>query len=598
VWICSTSILDCILPLQKVDYAYNIRGWLTEINKVAALQQGSDPKDLFGFKINYNTIDGDSSVANKLYNGNIAETSWSSSPVVRAYGYKYDNLNRLLFATYQKLGTTPQHIQVTKMYNENLTYDKNGNIKTLNRNGDYDAQVGEILIDNLSYSYAANSNKLLGVIDYSNNTSGFKDGNKTGDDYSYDVNGNMITDKNKGITSIVYNHLNLPTKITFATGNIVYIYNANGQKVQKLVTENAVATSTDYMGGFQYKNAVLQFFPTAEGYYNWSSKDYVYNYTDHLGNIKLSYQDKNKNGTIDTDEILEENNYYPFGLKHSPSAVLNAQPNYKYRYNSKEYQDELSLNLYDYGARNYDPALGRWMNTDPLADKGRRWSPYNYAMDNPVYFIDPDGMWPDLPSWDSIKNRVRNMVRDMAYAAVASTVSNARNYVADKSRQILNAVTPSNPFTSAKPEKATKGSGYGVNFTTEGGKEGGMKTPQGGRDVPQVDMSVIIGLTDIYGPVTRIPGVVPDGSNPFAQSNIGGSASEATMSTVTSSEDDKIEIKIPKTTFDVTGNSRSSNQHTKDTIVHKKDSAKVMDKSIKSDKSKTDNFNKKYGTNF
>ncbi|WP_214294997.1 hypothetical protein, partial [Escherichia coli] len=81
--------------------------------------------------INYNTIDGSTSAANKLYNGNIAETSWSSSPVVRTYGYKYDNLNRLKDATYYKLGSLPQ---MSKSYDENITYDKNGNILTLYRN--------------------------------------------------------------------------------------------------------------------------------------------------------------------------------------------------------------------------------------------------------------------------------------------------------------------------------------------------------------------------------------------------------------------------------------------------------------------------------
>jgi RHS repeat-associated protein len=91
---------------------------------------------------------------------------------------------------------------------------------------------------------------------------------------------------------------------------------------------------------------------------------------------------------------MEENNYYPFGLKHegyNSDVVLLSD----YKYNGKELQDELGLNVYDYGARNYDPALGRWMNIDPLAEQYRRWSPYNYCVDNPMRFVDPDGMGVD-----------------------------------------------------------------------------------------------------------------------------------------------------------------------------------------------------------
>jgi RHS repeat-associated protein len=330
--------------------------------------------------------------ANKLYNGNIAETFWSTATdggFVRNYGYKYDNLNRLKDATYQKSG------QLTNMYNENLSYDKNGNIMNLSRYGDRDEQYLPIQIDNLGYGYATNSNKLMSVVDNSNNTSGFKDGNTTGDDYVYDANGNMTVDKNKNITGIVYNHLNLPTKIIFPTGNIVYFYTASGQKVQKVVTENATVTTTDYLGGYQYQNMVLQFFPTVEGYVKntpvsgTNSYSYVFNYTDHLGNTRLSYAKDTTTGSL---KILEENNYYPFGLKHNSYNVDNFQPGYKYKFNGKELQDELSLNLYDYGARNYDPALGRWMNIDPLAETSRRFSPYVYALNNPVVFIDPDGM--------------------------------------------------------------------------------------------------------------------------------------------------------------------------------------------------------------
>jgi len=131
-------------------------------------------------------------------------------------------------------------------------------------------------------------------------------------------------------------------------------------------------------------------------------------YGDHLGNIRLSYQDKNNDGTITAStEIVEENNYYPFGLKHKGyNATINGR-HHKYMFGGKEQQDELGLNWYDITARNYDPALGRWMNLDPLAEKMRRHSPYNFAFDNPIFFIDPDGMAPDGGPGDELIKKAK-----------------------------------------------------------------------------------------------------------------------------------------------------------------------------------------------
>ncbi len=379
-------------PTQNVNYTYNIRGWLTGINDVTALSKAGDPKDLFAFKLNYNTTT--TAGVSALYNGNISETYWTSinsETAIRGYGYVYDNLNRL------RTGISKQNGTINNYYDETLTYDKNGNIMSLVRNGN---AASIQLIDNLTYYYSSanNLNQLTKVIDNATTykAGGFVDSAaNTVDDYGYDANGNMTKDNNKNITAIAYNHLNLPTKITFATtGNIAYLYNAAGQKLQKIVSETAKPViTTDYLAGYQYDNASLKFFPTAEGYVEpvSGSYKYVYQYKDHLGNIRLSY-DK-------TLAIKEESNFYPFGLKQEGYNTVKTGVENKYKYNGKELQDELGLNMYDYGARNYDPAIGRWMNIDPLAEKSRRFSTYVYALNNPIFFIDPDGMMASPPDW-------------------------------------------------------------------------------------------------------------------------------------------------------------------------------------------------------
>ncbi|REC41838.1 hypothetical protein DRF67_21030 [Chryseobacterium pennipullorum] len=88
-------------------------------------------------------------------------------------------------------------------------------------------------------------------------------------------------------------------------------------------------------------------------------------------------------------EIIEENNYYPFGLKHGTDNPNVGNRAYQYKYNGKELQE---TGMYDYHARHYMPDIGRWISQDPLSEEYRRWSPYNYAVDNPIRFIDPDGM--------------------------------------------------------------------------------------------------------------------------------------------------------------------------------------------------------------
>ncbi|MCZ8089033.1 RHS repeat-associated core domain-containing protein [Flavobacterium sp.] len=402
-------------PLQEVDYYYNIRGWLKSINDIAELGT-----DLFAFKLNYNEVENETNYEGKaLYNGNIAETYWRTGKddVKRKYGYFYDDLNRLTNAVYQRPNSSGIGV-VTNAYNESLTYDKNGNIISLQRNGDIEEIAPALEIDDLDYVYKANTNELIKVTDnLTTSPSGFNDRANNTEEYGYDAHGNMTRDDNKGITDIRYNHLNLPIKITFGTqAEIAYVYNAEGKKLEKTVTQTgSTAVTTKYLDGFQYVDNVLQFFPHAEGYVkkNGNNYNYVFNYTDHLGNVRLSYSDLDKDGVLEQEErvvtvatdgsgnateffvscIVEENNYYPFGLKHSGYNEGGFQASkYKGKFNGKEFQNELGLNLYDFHFRQYMQDIVRTTTQDPKSELFYSISPYSFLNNSPLQFIDPDGM--------------------------------------------------------------------------------------------------------------------------------------------------------------------------------------------------------------
>jgi RHS repeat-associated protein len=150
-----------------------------------------------------------------------------------------------------------------------------------------------------------------------------------------------------------------------------------------------VTKTTDYIGGMQYEGNTLLMKQTAFGRLRIAGSAVVYEYyiKDHLGNNRVTFGDPNADGVAD---LLQEDHYYPFGLKMSDGTQTTSPPN-TYRYNGKEYQDELGLSWYDYGARMYDPSIGRWNGVDALAEKYVGWSGYNFVAGNPLIFVDPDG---------------------------------------------------------------------------------------------------------------------------------------------------------------------------------------------------------------
>ena len=171
----------------------------------------------------------------------------------------------------------------------------------------------------------------------------------------------------------------MPSKVTFGDGStITYTYAADGTKLRTVHKSGSTTTTTDYCGNVIYENGVQKLLLTEEGYVTLADKKYHYYLKDHQGNNRVVVSQ--------TGAVEETNHYYPFGgLFASTSSV---QP---YKYNGKELDTTKGLNLYDYGARMYDPTLGRFTTMDPMAEKYYSVSPYAYCGNNPVNRTDPTG---------------------------------------------------------------------------------------------------------------------------------------------------------------------------------------------------------------
>lgn len=361
--------------METLLHEYNARGYLLGVNRAYA-KTTSSSSNYFGFDLGYdqgtitdNTGTSIGSYATPAFNGNIAGTVWKSrgDNQVRKYDYSYDVPNRLLAADFnQQTGGQFNKTANIDFSVSNLTYDANGNIGRMNQNGWL--LGGFQQIDQLVYTYQNSnvSNRLLNVVDNSGynasssnatlgdfHYSGTKASNAV--DYGYDNNANVTSDANRGLTTIAYNYRNLPQTLTFANnkGTIQYIYDAAGNKLQKITTETNASvnyngtnyttqaiTTTTYINGFVYKSLAynnvalaslqytdkLQLIGDEVGrirglYANASSPavltGYAFDYfiKDHLGNVRMVLTDEQQQdvypaATIEPSTIATEQTYY------------------------------------------------------------------------------------------------------------------------------------------------------------------------------------------------------------------------------------------------------------------------------------------------
>jgi RHS repeat-associated protein len=405
---------------ETIAYTYNIRNWLKTITSTN-----------FSETLYYNESFAENS---PVFNGNISATvsprTFLGAPIQRGYLYTYDGLNRMTKARYMENST------VKNSYNEELAYDKQGNVIEFTRNSPVSSSSSTYNSEHLYLRYTGNQ------LNSTNTSAGLSTLLLKN---IYNKNGALTADPNRKISDIRYNVLNLPDTIKFSAGHSAqYSYDAAGVKrsmkhitventtvvtlppsagtgafiegstLPKIVStpiSNYVTTSTssttstastasiiatptrivdqtvtDYCGPVIYENGNLKYILTPEGYVSKNGSTVVYNYylKDHLGNNRVVTVVNGSNYMA-----IQKTDYYPFGKPYADSEFQERQP---YKFGGKEYDEMFGMNQYDFEARQLDAMIPRFTTMDPLAEKYYSISPYAYCGNNPIKYVDPTGM--------------------------------------------------------------------------------------------------------------------------------------------------------------------------------------------------------------
>ena len=405
--------------LQGIDYTYTLDGRLKAINhpELSNLDPGQDgytgdnshfAGDVFGMALDYYPNDylrtgtsfGNNASAT-YHNGLIQAFRWQTlgqnapngSAGVSMYEYGYDEryqLQQAVMGTYASATFT-----ATDDYKVwGLTYDENGNLKTLNRNA-YAAGSGGQNMDQLTYRYEANNPNRLSHIEDAVAGSNYNDlSGQTGPVYTYNAIGQLTTDASRNLTMTYNAYGQVATVTENSSLRVTFTYHEGGQRLSKV--DHALNQTTYYIrdasgnvmsifeetGTTLTQEEILVYGAGRVGLYHKQSESYQYELSDHLGNVRAVVSGKDANG----DAIIDSHaDYYPFGWS-MPGREMIAPQRYRYAYQGIEKDEETGWSAFE--LRMYDARTARWMSPDPY---GQYYSPYLAMGNDPVGRVDPDG---------------------------------------------------------------------------------------------------------------------------------------------------------------------------------------------------------------
>ncbi len=360
----------------------------------------TESKDLFAQKL--------------VYNGSLIQTNeWQQlCSDFNSYNYHYDKQGRLKFANYayrtnytDALIGDDDALPASGMlqsgrYSTAYEYDDLGNIQILYRNGVVSGTPGNYSygkIDALDYNYT--NDKLSSVKDYTLNTKGFN-GTATGSylqsNYSYDNTGNLISSSGTSL-NIQDNYLNKPSSLGNVNGTVYFDYTADGSLISKEFYDpsGVLVQSRDMVGNLEFIDGNLNALVHDDGKViiennggAWSYR-FQYKIEDYQGNPVVWFEDWNGDGLASSSEVVQEKQYYPFGMPAEGEFVGTVGVESVSQFNNMEWIEE--LDAYHTLHRMLDPTIGRWWSIDPEAEGLAVNTPYNFAGNNPVMMTDPNG---------------------------------------------------------------------------------------------------------------------------------------------------------------------------------------------------------------